>query len=447
MTAAADPAVRAALKRPFAEQVAFFRGKLGDLVSTATWRDMMRSQHDRAFMVAGAAKADLLADLAAAVDKAISEGESLDKFRARFGEIVQRHGWHGWTGEDTQAGRAWRTRVIYQTNLATSYAAGRLAQLKDGGYSMWIYRHGGSRDPRPQHLAWNGLTLPADHDFWRTHYPPSAWGCSCYVVGARSAEGAARLGAKPGYTAPPQGWDVRDAKGRLPGVDEGWDYMPGGTVADGLRGLIPQMAESPPAGHPVLPPICPDTGAHAKGECPGPLPHPRPFDPRLLLPDGKPERYYMDAFLEVFGLRFGEDKIIKDVTGERLVIGTALFIDREKSARAGEPVYKVFKDALRRRYMRMLAETILHPQEIWEQWEWVAAREWMGAKEAMALRRRYIALWEVEGQDRPALSVFEFSPKRWWTGVTTFVPEDSVSGVPWRDYVQRQRAGYRRWPK
>lgn len=57
------------------------------------------------------------------------------------------------------------------------------------------------------------------------------------MVGARSAEGAARLGGKPGYTAPPQGWDVRDAKGRLPGVDEGWDYMPGGTVADTVRAL------------------------------------------------------------------------------------------------------------------------------------------------------------------------------------------------------------------
>jgi hypothetical protein len=87
------------------------------------------------------------------------------------------------------------------------------------------------------------------------------------------------------------------------------------------------------------------------------------------------------------------------------------------------------------RCQRALAETILHPQEIWEQWEWVAAREWMGAREAMALRRRYLALWDVADDERPALSVFEFSPKRWWTGVTTFVPEDSASGTPWQDYV------------
>ena len=175
--AAADPQLAFVLRRPFAEQVAFFRGKLGNLVPTARWDDIWKSAHDRAFMVAGAAKADLLADLAAAVDKAIAEGETLDAFRKRFAAIVQKHGWHGWTGEETEAGRAWRTRIIYQTNLATSYAAGRLAQLKDAGFRYWVYRHSGSEHPRLQHLAWDGLTLPADHPFWQTHYPPSGWNC------------------------------------------------------------------------------------------------------------------------------------------------------------------------------------------------------------------------------------------------------------------------------
>lgn len=227
---AAERDLAFAIQRPFAEQVAFFRGKLGNLVPTATWKDIQKSAHDTAFMVAGAAKADLLADLAAAVDKAIAEGESIQKFRTRFAEIVEKHGWHGWTGEGTAAGRAWRTRVIYRTNMATSYAAGRLAQLES--FPLWVYKHSGAEHPRLQHLAWNGLTLPADHEFWKTHYPPNGWGCGCRVVGARSADGAARLGGNPRYNEPPEGWNVRDAKGRLPGIGEGWDYQPGGTVAD-----------------------------------------------------------------------------------------------------------------------------------------------------------------------------------------------------------------------
>lgn len=226
---ATDPQIRAIFKRPFAEQVAFFRGKLGRLVPTATWRDIQRQQHDRAFMVAGAARADLLADLASAVDRAIADGESLDQFRRRFFEIVERHGWGDYTGSQSAAGRAWRTRIIYRTNAATSYAAGRLAQLKD--FPVWIYRHGGSRDPRPQHLAWNGLTLPSDDPFWASHYPPNGWGCSCYVIGAPSMEAARRLGGQPAM-APPEGWDERDGRGRLPGIDDGWDYQPGASVVD-----------------------------------------------------------------------------------------------------------------------------------------------------------------------------------------------------------------------
>lgn len=226
--------LRGVLRRPFREQVAFFRAKLGDRLPTASWRDLMREQHDRAFIVAGAQSAELLADLAAAVDTAIAQGESLDAFRRRFDDIVARNGWTGWTGEGSPEGRAWRTRVIYRTNMATSYAAGRYAQLQE--FPLWVYRHGGSAEPRPQHLAWNGLTLPREHPFWRTHYPPNGWGCSCYVVGAGSEEAARRLGGEPGR-APPAGWNERGRDGRLPGVDEGWDYAPGATAAEAVRAL------------------------------------------------------------------------------------------------------------------------------------------------------------------------------------------------------------------
>lgn len=120
----------------------------------------------------------------------------------------------------------------------------------------------------------------------------------------------------------------------------------------------------------------------------------------MLLPDGKPDAYYIGAFLEALGLRLGEDKLIADVTGEHLLVGTALFTDTAKTARAGKPVYKMFKDD-RRLYMRPLAETLLTPQEVWEQWEW------LNAAERIALRRRSIALWDIGDDTRPGLTVFE----------------------------------------
>jgi hypothetical protein len=223
-----SPEIRGVLKRPFAEQIAFFRAKLGNLVPTQAWDDLWKSQHDRAFMVAGAQSADLLADLAAAVDRGITEGIGIGQFRKDFAALVKKHGWD-YTGEFN-----WRTRIILRTNAATSYAAGRLAQLREGGFSHWMYKHGGSQDPRPQHLAWDGLVLPADHPFWQTHAPPNGWGCSCRIVGLRRPEDGRKLGQRRKVLS--DDWDKIDSKTGEPiGIDKGWGYQPGATVADDVQ--------------------------------------------------------------------------------------------------------------------------------------------------------------------------------------------------------------------
>lgn len=217
--------IKAAFEQPFEEQIAFFRGKLGNLIPTEKWTDVWKSAHDTGFMVAGAAKADLLADLARAVDGAISEGRGIEAFRRDFDEIVEKHGW------SYRGARNWRTRVIYRWNMASSYAAGRLVQLKEGGFEYWMYRHSDSvARPRPLHVSWDGLTLRADDDWWKTHYPPNGGGCQCYVVGVTGAT-AKRLGGR--IEAPPN--DGFEPDGRPKGIDKGWDYMPGATTVDSVR--------------------------------------------------------------------------------------------------------------------------------------------------------------------------------------------------------------------
>lgn len=235
----------AAFRKPFAEQQAAFRLRLGDLIPTFAWDDIRHNAHDRGFMVAGATKADLLADLAGAVDKAISQGTTLEEFRKDFRWIVAKHGWHGWTGEGTEAGEAWRTKVIYKTNLRTSYMAGRRAQLVAGDYPWWVYRHSGAEHPRLDHLSWNGIALAPDHPFWAMHYPPNGWGCGCEVYGARTEGGIRRVGGAPGKQLPP-GWNARDPRtGMPPGISKGWDYAPGSTVSDTIQALTPKLAQLP----------------------------------------------------------------------------------------------------------------------------------------------------------------------------------------------------------
>jgi hypothetical protein len=230
--------MKIAFHTPFDEQLEFFRQKLN--LPTARWDDILKAAHDRAFIVAGAAQADLLADLKRAVDKTLSQGFGLAEFERDFKQIVFNHGWSGWTGQGTKAGEAWRTKVIYQTNLMTSYAAGRYAQLTDPEFvkiaPYWRYVHDDSvHHPRPEHKAWGdaGLTLRWDHPFWATGFPPNGWGCMCRVTPVQKP-------ATGDSTTAPEGWDQRDAEGNLPGVDKGFDYQPGASTQTPMQDFIDQ---------------------------------------------------------------------------------------------------------------------------------------------------------------------------------------------------------------
>ena len=234
--------VAVSFNAPFAEQLEFHRAKLN--LPTERYDDILKGAHDRAFIVAGAANADLLNDLNAAITKAIGEGTGLAAFRKDFKSIMLKHGWTGWTGEGSKAGQAWRTKVIYQTNMATSYAAGRWRQLTDPDLlktrPYWRYCHlDGVLHPRPQHVAWDGLVLPFDHPFWKTHFPPNGWGCHCYVIAVDAAEYA--KAQAEGRATPPAGWDqVNPETGTLPGIDRGWAYAPGANAERPLKDLIDQ---------------------------------------------------------------------------------------------------------------------------------------------------------------------------------------------------------------
>ncbi|MBR7793789.1 hypothetical protein KDM87_14410 [Undibacterium sp. FT147W] len=216
--------------KPFAEQLAFFKRKLN--LPSEAWDDIMRQAHDKAFMVAGAQSADLLVDLRGAITKAIESGTGIEAFRKDFKQIVAKHGWTGWTGEESAARTAWRTKVIYQTNMSTSYAAGRWQQLNDPellkAMPYWQYKHSDSVVyPRPLHQSWDGLTLPPDHSFWKQHYPPNGWGCQCRVIPVTKAAfmRAVANGRGPA-NAPPAG----DTEG----IDVGFEYAPGESSATQL---------------------------------------------------------------------------------------------------------------------------------------------------------------------------------------------------------------------
>lgn len=174
--------------RPFPQQLAFFRRKVN--VPSARWDDLLRGDHAHGFMVAGLARLDVLEDLRDAVTRAIGDGETLADFRERFDAIVAGR-WEGFTGDGSAKGRAWRTNIIYRTNLRTSYSAGRWETLRK--FPFLRYNHHTILNPRERHIAWDDLILPADDPWWATNYPPNGWGCNCDVTGV-SAQRMRALG-------------------------------------------------------------------------------------------------------------------------------------------------------------------------------------------------------------------------------------------------------------
>lgn len=387
----------------FPEQIRFFRQKLN--IPTQSWTDIYAGEHDWAFTVAGANRNALLADFRAAVENAIAGGGTLEQFRNDFDDIVARHGW------DYNGGRNWRSRVIYETNLFSSYSAGRYEQLWNDRESLpyWMYHHrDGVRYPRPVHVSWNNLVLPADDPWWQAHYPPGGWGCQCYVTGLSqfdveqmniqidSAPATRYQTVEIGQRSPNGPRTVRVPEG----IDPGFEYTPGRSR---LASAVPPEIPSPPISGSAGGPGLPNTRPNA------PLPSPRTVDADALLPEGLTQEQYATAFLEPFGATLAQPAIYRDVIGERLVIGRGLFEQR----RTGE--LKADKRG-RGRYLLLLADAVREPDEIWVRLEWHQAQ-----KRAM-VRRRYLAQFQLPGEQLPALAVFELGTDG-WSGVTVFPPD------------------------
>lgn len=219
--------------QPFDLQVEFFRDKLN--LPTEKFDDLWKDEHAKAFMIAGAVEAEMLADFRAAVDSAISNGDTLETFRGSFDTIVEKYGW------SYNGSRNWRSNVIYETNIRTAYQAARWKQLTDPEltkiYPYLEYGQSSSRNPRESHQLWVGTILPATDPWWDAHYPPNDWGCDCKVfsVGPRDLAKAGKSGPDKAPTVP----------GDLTGVGEGWDYNVGTAAEKGYEQLSDQIDRMP----------------------------------------------------------------------------------------------------------------------------------------------------------------------------------------------------------
>ncbi len=231
---------------PFTEAIKFFRDKLN--IPTKHFDDLMGDIHAKAFTVAGAMKLDLLGDIRQAVDQAISNGSTITEFRKHFDKAVQKHGW-SYKGK-----RGWRTRVIFDNNLRTAHMAGRWQQfqrVKETRPFLQYQTVGDSR-VRPQHAAWDGITLAIDDSWWDTHMPPNGWGCRCTVISLsprKMRRDKVDINQAPALKSTER-INVHSGEiyGKVPeGIDPGWNYNVGKAWLAPESSFGTKLASQPPA--------------------------------------------------------------------------------------------------------------------------------------------------------------------------------------------------------
>jgi len=168
----------------YKEAVDYFKQKIN--IPAKRWNDLEETMHTRAFTVAGVMREDILSDFRNAVDAAIEKGESLQDFRDRFYTIASK-----WRESDPSFDKkmekpkygAWRSKVIYQTNMLTAAAAAQERQVRDpklnGVFTHAKYICMMLPHSREEHKQWNGTVLPINDPWWDKHSPPNGFGCQC----------------------------------------------------------------------------------------------------------------------------------------------------------------------------------------------------------------------------------------------------------------------------
>lgn len=171
--------------QPPEKAIEYFKSK-GNVFSW-DWYDTWQDAHTKAFTVAKVVRMDVLTDIRSAVQKSMEEGITFQEFKKQLEPTLQAKGWWGKAtdseGKEVQLGSPWRLKTIYETNLSTSYAAGRWKAITDNKESRPYLQYWTADDGRVRasHAILHGLVFPYNDPFWNSFYPPNDWGCRCGV--------------------------------------------------------------------------------------------------------------------------------------------------------------------------------------------------------------------------------------------------------------------------
>ena len=243
------PSVAAILKKSFADRAAIESLARRRERITSHSHEIWDEEHARAFTIAGLARLDILQEIRAGLERTVSGDLSRTEWESDVRALLKDAGL--WTDKEgkrrskADAGKfaPSRLRLIFDTNTASAYAAGRWTRLwerrETHPYLMYLTKQ--DERVRITHRRWHGLVLPIEHPFWQTHFPPNGFRCRCAVLGvtqaeydrAHSGEETKIAGQRVHLDAPPEMTvaHVNRATGEIVqvpvGITPGFNYNPG----------------------------------------------------------------------------------------------------------------------------------------------------------------------------------------------------------------------------
>lgn len=119
---------------------------------------------------------------------------------------------------------------IFRTHMQIAYAGARWKTNQQPLINdvLWGYKYVtvGDDRVRPTHVPLDGVTLPKDHPFWITSFPPNGWACRCQAIEMFKP----MKEVYPPETAKVDGIEV------APGPDKGFNFNPA-LLVESVEGL------------------------------------------------------------------------------------------------------------------------------------------------------------------------------------------------------------------
>jgi len=223
-----DVKVGTALRMPPKRAIKYFESK-GNKI-TWDWREQLKMNNHLAFTVAKVGKMDILQEMRGEIKKALDNGIPFKQFKKELQPRLARMGWaprekRAPDGKLIQLGAPARLSIIYETNMQSSYNAGRYQAFMDNKKNRpyLLYVAVVDDSTRPAHLDLNGQLHPVDSKFWDSYTPPNGYRCRCRIR-ALSEKQAERKG---GITKVAPKYKKGPKKGNVVRPDKGFSGNPG----------------------------------------------------------------------------------------------------------------------------------------------------------------------------------------------------------------------------